>query len=267
MRKPYVLVAIPFKSQVKLLKEAVFSFLESYVSGMTFSIILWDDGSKVEELDELYNSIPRQVTIVRHENVGYTKAVHNIVNFCKSESRIDYLLLCNSDIKMRKGSFYSIVNRMLTNNNIGAVGGKVLKYGTDEIQHTGTIIDHSCENNIGNPYCGLNCNDPRTNHVERRLWANGCCTLYNIDILKKFNLNFDIDNFSPAYFEEASLQTQMNLLGVPVLYEPRCEVEHVVNASHNEDRQKYERVFWNNWNKYLEMFKDKFDHPMLNFGK
>ena len=131
MRKPYVLVAIPFKSQVKLLKEAVFSFLESYVSGMTFSIILWDDGSKVEELDELYNSIPRQVTIVRHENVGYTKAVHNIVNFCKSESRIDYLLLCNSDIKMRKGSFYSIVNRMLTNNNIGAVGG-VLKYGTDE---------------------------------------------------------------------------------------------------------------------------------------
>ncbi len=36
---------------------------------------------------ELYNSIPKQITIVRHENVGYTRAIHNIVNFCKAESQ------------------------------------------------------------------------------------------------------------------------------------------------------------------------------------
>ena len=266
MKKPYTIVAIPFKGQIGLLRDAVFSILDNYVSGMNYAIFCWDDGSTNQELDELYNIIPKQILIVRHDNVGYTKAVYNIVDYCKNDSRIDYLLLCNSDIRMRKGSFYSLVSRMLTNPNIGAVGGKIIKYGTNIIQHTGTIVDPSCENSIENPHCGLLCDDPKSNFVERRLWVNGCCTLYNMSVLRGLNLNFDVENFSPAYFEESDLQSKMNLMGNPVIYEPRAEIEHHMNSTMGQERDKYGKIFWTNWQKYLDIWKDRLDTlPQFKF--
>lgn len=262
MRKPYIIVVIPFKGQIELLREAVFSFLRSYTSGLTYSIICWDDGSTDDELNILYNSIPHQVIISKHNNVGYTQTVHNIVNYVKGDNRIDFLLLCNSDIKMRPGSFYALVNRILKNENYGAVGGKILKYGTDEIQHTGTIVKN---NKIEDPYCGLNCNDPKTNFVERRMWANGSCVLYNLNVLRKLNLNFDIENFSPAYFEEADLMANMNLLGYPILYEPKAEIEHMVNATMGKERNKYEQIFWKNWETYKKKWEPLYDKPQFKF--
>lgn len=261
MRKPYVLIVVPFKGQTELLKNCVNSILESYVSGIVFSIVLWDDGTDDTELDNLYRSIYREIVIYKHDNVGYTQAVYNIFNHVKNSKDVDYLLLCNSDIKLRKGAFHALVKRMMCNENYAAVGGKILKYNSDEIIHTGTIIKN---NKICDPYCGLHCDDEQTNNVEKRLWVNGCCTLYNMDIIKKYDLNFDIENFSPAYFEEADLMTRLNYLGHPVMYEPRAEIEHVVNATFSTERNKYESIFWKNWNKYLELWNDKFNHPMLN---
>lgn len=262
MKKPYVVVAIPFKGQISLLREAVYSFLDNYVSGMNYAIICWDDGSSQEELDELYNNIPNQILIVRHENVGYTQAVHNIVDYCKGDSRVNYLLICNSDIKMRKGSFYALVSRMLTNANIGAVGGKIIKHGTDLIQHTGTIVKN---NKIEDPYCGLNCNDPQTNNVERRMWVNGSCVLYNMAVLRGLDLNFDAEVFSPAYFEESDMMAKMNYLGNPVIYEPRCEVEHHVNATMGQERSKYEQIFWRNWDRYRQKWEPLYNSPQFQF--
>lgn len=265
IKNPYIGVFIPFKGECKLVLDCIYSLLTSYTSGYSFFIVCYDDGSTIEELDYLYRSIhnnfPHDILIVRNEPVGYTQAVHNITEFCKSREDIDYLLLLNSDVKMRVGSFYALVNRMNRSPYTAAVGGKIIKMGTNEIQHTGTRLENG---KIVDPYCGLDANDPITNQVERRLWTNGCATLYNIRVMKKENLNFSLD-FTPAYFEEADLMSELNLRGYSVLYEPKAEIEHKLNATMNKERDKYEKVFWTNWDKYQNKWKPYYDSKVLAF--
>jgi len=261
MKSPFILVAIPFKNETKLLVDLVYSILKSYISGFTYYMVCFDDGSSNEELDFLYNSIPKIVTIVKGDNLGYTQRAHDIIEYAKNQPNVDYLLLLNSDVKFETGTFFSLVKRVLSNPNIAAVGGKILEYDSNRILHTGTRLENEV---IIDPYCGLDRNDSKTNFAERRLWVNGCATLYNLDILRKENLNFDLD-FCPSYFEEADLMTKLNLLGYSVMYEPRAIIHHLMNASHNKEREKYEKVFWENWDKYLTRWKPKFNNKQLQF--
>ena len=265
MRKPSVLVAIPFKGEIDYLIAAVDSIMgNQYVSGITYSIVLWDDGSTDDELNRLYNSIDRRVPIVKHANVGYTQAVYNIFDYAMKNTPADYILLANSDIKLRKGAFYAMINRMNMNANYATVGGKILIYDTDTIQHTGTVVNTE-STGVDDPYCGLHKNDPMANNLERRLWCNGCCCLYNLNVLRKENLNFDVVNFPNAYFEESALQTELGLRGYGVLYEPRAEIDHKRNATMNHERSKHETYFWANWQRYQDMYFPLFKSNQLKF--
>ena len=265
MKKPFVFVVVPFKSEIKLLLDMIYSLFQSYTSGLSFTLVLWDDGSQDNELDYLYRSIKdnfsQEVLIIKHDNIGYTKQVYDIVDFAKNRDGFDYLLLANSDIRLGTGSFHAMVSRMNSNANIAAVGGKIIKMGTRMINHTGTTIK---DGKIFDPYCGLDIDDPSTKKVERRLWTNGCCTLYNLDILRKENLNFDLE-FTPAYFEESDLMTRLNMMGYSILYEPRAIIDHVVNATMGKERDKFEKVFWANWQKYLDKWSPYFNSPQLYF--
>jgi len=261
MRKPFVLVVVPFKNQTNLVVNFLNSIMTSYVSGFSYTVILWDDGSDERELNWLWNTVPKDMLILKHNNVGYTQTAYDIVEFAKTQENHDFLLLVNSDIMLEKGTFHATVKRALSNPNCAVVGGKILEYNGDKIIHTGTRVENG---KITDPYCELHRSDSKTNFVERRLWVNGCYTYYNLDILRKENLNFDLD-FKPCYFEEADLMTRLNMLGYSILYEPRAIIHHKVNASHNSERKKYENVFWTNWNKYLSKWKPYFESNKLQF--
>lgn len=267
MRKPFILVSIPFKGEVNFVIEAVRSILSSYVSGFTYTMILWDDGSDDSDLNFLWSSVPREILIVKNQNSGYTHSVYKILDLAKNDKSFDFLLLCNSDVKFHTGTFFSLVKRILHNPNYAVVGGKILKWNSDIIQHTGTKLGPDKEPGtvkVIDPYCDLHKDDPRTNFVERRLWVNGCCMMMNLKVFRKENMNFDLE-FSPAYFEEADLMTRLNIMGYSVIYEPRALVEHYVNATMNKERQKNEEVFWRNWNKYLEKWSPYFNSKQLQF--
>ena len=265
MKYPYIGVFIPFKGECNFVLDCVYSIVNSYITGFSYFIVCYDDGSTEQELNYLWRSLkqnfPQDIVIVKNNNVEYTQAVHNITEYCKRDTNLDYLLLLNSDTKLHRGTFYSLVRRMTNNPYIAAVGGKIIKMGTNEIQHTGTRLENK---QIVDPYCGLDINNPETNQVERRLWVNGCATLYNLRILRKENLNFSLE-FKPAYFEEADLMSELNLRGYSVLYEPKAEIEHKLNATMNKERDKYEKVFWTNWDKYQNKWKPYYDSKVLAF--
>ncbi len=261
MKVPRICMIVPFKGKVDLVVKLIKSFQLQYASGFSYFMYCWDDGSKEEELQILWNSIPRELTIVKHEHKSYTAQICDAVNFVKQISDVDFLLLVNSDVTFKIGTMHSLIKRAISNPNVAAVGCKVLYAGKDEIQHTGTRLVNG---KVEDPYVGLNKDDPVTNFVERRLWTNGCCTMYNLDILRKENLNFSME-FSPAYFEEADLMTKLNILGYSVLYEPKAAVEHIVNATMGLEREKYEKIFWANWDKYLNKWKNQFTSKQLQF--
>ncbi len=265
MKYPYIGVFIPFKGECNFVLDCVYSIVNSYITGFSYFIVCYDDGSTEQELNYLWRSLkqnfPQDIVIVKNNNVEYTQAVHNITEYCKRDTNLDYLLLLNSDTKLHRGTFYSLVRRMTNNPYIAAVGGKIIKMGTNEIQHTGTRLENK---QIVDPYCGLDINNPETNQVERRLWVNGCATLYNLRILRKENLNFSLE-FKPAYFEEADLMTELNIRGYSVLYEPRAVIEHKLNATMNKDRERYEKAFWANWDLYKSKWEPYYGSKALAF--
>jgi len=265
MKYPYIGVFIPFKGECNFVLDCVYSIVNSYITGFSYFIVCYDDGSTEQELNYLWRSLkqnfPQDIVIVKNNNVEYTQAVHNITEYCKRDTNLDYLLLLNSDTKLHRGTFYSLVRRMTNNPYIAAVGGKIIKMGTNEIQHTGTRLENK---QIVDPYCGLDINNPETNQVERRLWVNGCATLYNLRILRKENLNFSLE-FKPAYFEEADLMTELNIRGYSVLYEPRAVIEHKLNATMNKDRERYEIAFWKNWDVYKSKWEPYYGSKQLAF--
>lgn len=259
MKKPYISIIIPFYNKSDLVISCVNSIFNSYISGFAYQIHLWDDGSSQEELDKIKKSVNNCVGIIQNKkNIGYTQTCINIINFTK-QSDFDYLFLMNSDIKLFPNTFTSLVKRISSNNNIAAVGGKVIHWTDDVIIHTGTRIKN---NKISDPYCGLHINDPITNNVERRLWVNGCYCLYNIDILRKEKLNFNQD-FSPSYFEESDLMTELNIRGYPVLYEPKAKARHLVNGTTRDFN--YGKIFEDNWHKYLNKWEKYFSSKNLYF--
>ena len=44
-----------------------------------------------------------------------------------------------------------------------------------------------------------------------------------------------------------------------------AKVEHVMNATHSKEREKYEKILWGNWNKYLTKWKPYFNSKSLQF--
>jgi hypothetical protein len=259
MKNPYILVSIPFYNKSDLTISCLDSLFKSYISGFNWQVILWDDGSSKEELNRLKNSIDIHVGIICNEkNIGYTQTCINAVNYAKHEN-FDYLFLLNNDTILFQDAFTNLVKRILTNNNIAAVGGKVIHWNENIIIHTGTRIKN---NKISDPYCGLEINNPITNHVERRLWVNGCYCLYNLDILRKENLNFNPD-FGPAYFEESDLMTELNMRGYSVIYEPKARVRHLVNGTTRD--YNFGKIFDDNWNKYLNKWEKYFSSKNLYF--
>jgi len=230
---------------------------------MVFSITLINDGSKYEELNKVTSYFGDFINIVNSNGIGYTNVVYNLVNMAKKEKQFQYLLISNNDIKFTPSTLYSLTSRMKSNPNIASVGCKVLHWTDDVIIHTGTRIKKRCENLIENPYCGLSPDDPIANVTERRLWVNGCCALYNLDIMRKEDMNFNLE-FTPAYFEECDLMTRFNMKGYSVIYEPRAIVRHMVSASHREDSNC--PIYFNkNWKLYLSKWKKYFDSKMLYF--
>lgn len=256
-----VLITIPFKNKSELVLSCLESLTKSYISGISYEILLISDGSEEKEIDFILNNNPyRNVNqLWRQSNIGYTKTVFNIMEYAK-ERGFNFLLISNNDIKFFPGTISSLVRRALSNPNIANVGCKVIHWTDDIIIHTGTRIKNG---KISDPYCGLKMNDPITNNVERRLWNNGCCSLFNVQILKKENMNFDLE-FVPAYFEESDLMTRLNLKGYSVLYEPRAMVRHLVNGT-TRDEPNIGSIFEKNWKLYLSKWEKHFNSKMLYF--
>jgi hypothetical protein len=93
-KNPFVLVAIPVKGEIDLTIQCLKSLSQSYVTGLAYSVLLWDDGSTNDELNHLYNNrVFNESIIIQHPNVGYTQSVYNLFNETNTNfNMFDYLV-------------------------------------------------------------------------------------------------------------------------------------------------------------------------------
>jgi hypothetical protein len=254
MRLPSAVLMLPFNGELKNIVEFTNRIGELYVTSFRYSILIWDNGSNDKILNDLYNSISKHITIVKREKKSDTIAYMDMIEAGKSINS-DYLIICDPSVKLYPGALFSAVSRVQSNDEIAAVGGKILY--KDKISDTGTVLKNS-------DIIVMNSGEPKNsaNFPERRLWLNNIFTLYNLNTLRKHNIRPDTI-FSSVQISAADLLTNLYSKGHTIMYESRAIIDG--SACKSIIDQELLNLDTSDLNKYTDRWKGKFETPYWQF--
>jgi GT2 family glycosyltransferase len=106
-------------------KELILEALRSIVDtggGYTYEIFLVDNGSKDGSPTAVRKNFPQVKLIVNDTNQGFARAVNQALN--RTEGR--YIVLLNSDARLRKGAVQALMVFMEDNPDVGIAGGQLI---------------------------------------------------------------------------------------------------------------------------------------------
>lgn len=173
-------------------------------------------------------------------NLGFVHAV----NQGAREVKGDYILLLNNDAMLHEGAITKAIEVFNAENDIGAVGGKILLLN-GRLQEAGSIIwqDGNC---LG---YGRNDDPDKPEYMFRRDvdYCSGAFLVTRRDIFESLG-GFDTD-YAPAYYEESDYCVKLAKKGLRIVYEPRIIITHYefTSSSGFSDavalQQKHRKVF------------------------
>ncbi|OAI30444.1 hypothetical protein A1351_22860 [Methylosinus sp. R-45379] len=211
--EPNVSVIVVMHNEIFLTLNTLASLRANYCGDI--QLILVDSGSTDITIVE------RAVIgaqIIRHEdNISYVRAVNAALKMVVS----DYTLLINNDIELEHGALAAAMRRMQSNENIGAVGAKIVRTN-GRLQEAGSII-------YNDGYCAGYMRDgsqntPETNFVREVDFCSAAFLLLRTSIFKRLG-GFDL-RFAPAYYEDADICLRMWHIGFHVIYDPAVVIRH-----------------------------------------
>ncbi len=204
-----------------------------------FEVIIVDNAS-TDDTSRLLDRIHGARIIRNAENRHFLLAVNQAAN----EAQGKFLLLLNNDAQLLPGAFGAALETLQSQNDIGAVGGKlVLLDGS--LQEAGSIIwrDGSC---LG---YGRGDNPFSSAYMFRRDvdYCSGAFLLTRRSTWKELG-GFD-ETYVPAYYEETDFCMRLWEKGLRVVYEPSAVVIHYEFASASTTRSatdlqaKHQEIF------------------------
>lgn len=211
-----------------LLKE----FLPSLIANTPNArLIVADNGSTDGSLALLQKEFPAVEIVELKENHGFAKGY----NLALQSIEADVFVLLNSDVEVSKGWLEPLERTLEEHPEVGAVQGKIRKYGNPSYFEyagaAGGMLDCNCL-----PYCrGRIRSKVEQDHgqydaPERIFWASGACMAIRKDAWNKVG-GFDESFF--AHQEEIDLCWRLQLAGYKIMYTPESVVYHVGGATLN----------------------------------
>jgi len=186
-------------------------------------IVLLDNGSTAEELDELTAFVthaPRVELIRVESNLGFAAGSNLGIRTALARSACDAVLLLNSDAQLMPGGASSLLEQFVEGKQIGLVGGRVTKL-SGAIDSLGIAFYTSC----------LASN--RMTIRDRYFGPTGGCAIYRRDLLEALQAEhghmFDSDFF--CYAEDTDVAARALLLGYRPAYCDGVVAQHVGQAS------------------------------------
>ncbi|MDQ0574686.1 glycosyltransferase family 2 protein [Agromyces albus] len=183
-----------------------------------------DDGEKRVAVESGARYLPMD------RNAGYGGAVNAAIRVLAPE--IQWVLICNPDVRLLPGSLDVLVDRLEADPTIGAVGPRVLNEdgstypSARAVPSLRTGIGHALFANIwkGNPWTRTY-RTPSDLSGEARIagWLSGSCLLVRRAAFDAIG-GFDEGYF--MYFEDVDLGVRMAEAGHLNLYEPSARVVH-----------------------------------------
>ncbi len=198
----------------------------------SFEIILIDNGSKDDSLEEIRSAFPDVICIETGENLGFARAN----NLGISNARGQYILLLNSDTKILDNSLNGMLECLLSNPAVGAVGPKQLD-GQGKLQLSwGSFPTLTSEVFRKLFHHRLSMNDLKIRgYLEEKYsgmsevgWISGSCLMARREALYQAGL---LDPHFFMYFEDIDLCRRIQDAGWKINFQPNLTIIHYGGVS------------------------------------
>ncbi|MFM7877274.1 MAG: glycosyltransferase [Microcystis panniformis] len=223
---PLVSIIIPAYNQFAYTFNCLESLSVNLSSDLAYEIIIVNDASTDETLEQLATLVTGIKVLTNAENSGFIRSC----NYGASQAKGQYLYFLNNDTRILKNCLESLLKLIVNNPQVGAVGSKLI-YANGKQQEAGGIIWNSAD---GWNYGRLDSPDePEYNYVRPVDYCSGASLLVPTDLFKQLG-GFSQD-FIPAYYEDTDLCFAIRELGYQVLYQPQSNVIHYEGITSGTD--------------------------------
>jgi len=187
-----------------------------------YEVFLVDNGSNDGSVEYVNENFPWVKVIAFEKNLGFAKAYNEAIKRINT----NFTALLNNDTRVDKNWLSELVESILEDYSIVAVGSKILFYENPQlINHAGAKITPTG----GGFDIGLNERDSSIYNVKKEVGAvSGAAMLVRTYAFLKVG-GFDEDYF--AYFEDVDFCWRAWLNGFRILYIPSSKVFHKVSGS------------------------------------
>jgi GT2 family glycosyltransferase len=210
-----------------------------------YDMYIVDNGSTDGSARYVNEHFPWVRVIAFKENLGFARAYNEAIKSIDT----DLVGLLNNDTRVDGRWLQELVNVMLEDKLVAAVGSKILLYDNPQLlNHAGARITP-----IGGGFdIGLYQKDCKTHDAKKEVGAVcGAAMLVRKNLFVKIG-GFDEDFF--AYFEDLDLCWRAWLYGFKILYIPTSVVYHKLGGSWG--RSSATKVFLGERNRLLSMIKN-----------
>lgn len=219
--------------------------ISRYCDLWPYEVILVNNGSFDQPIDEFEALFSGVVLIQNAENVGFSRAV----NLGVSKSIGKYILLLNSDVELCMRGIEDCVKKLENDWRIGVLGCKLL-YPSGQIQHSANdfpsvrneLIELFRLNKIFRDRFKLN--GFYFDHLDEREvdWVWGTFFLFPKEILKVLDMGRFPEDFF-MYFEDVQWCQAVRKAGYKVVYYPQYKVFHHLAGSSESDFVDKKKIF------------------------
>lgn len=200
-----------------------------------YEIIVVDNNSPNRSIEKLITEFKNVEFILLNKNKGFGSGCNT--GFLQSKG--EYILFLNPDIKVKKDSIEKLIDNYKTDKNIGIVSGLLMDEGNKISYSFNSFPDLSWEIKEAYGICLertikslLNRSEIKNKVPFEVDWFHGACILIRRDIFESVN-GFDENIF--LYYEDVDLQKRIKELGFKIVCIPSAEFYHQGESSISDD--------------------------------
>jgi GT2 family glycosyltransferase len=243
--KSKVAVIIPTKGNLNLLFDCLNSFIQN-CNPNNFEVFVADTGSEISEKESIKQFISDKkekviIHFLEYDYYNFAKINNDVVNN-HVDSKFDFLLFCNNDVKLLSNVVDNMLNVFKENNLAGTVGAR-LHFKDNTIQHNGISIFIDKNNKLQITHAGLH--EYYTKIKDNQNVVGNTAALMMI----RKNIFLKIGGFNEKYndcLEDVELNLKCRLIGLKNILSSNSVAYHYESQSRQrnfENQMKFKNDY------------------------